>query len=144
MGPMTTAPIRIAAALLVRGDGCTLLVRKRGTACFMQPGGKIAPGEAPRAALVRELREELGLRVEPAALAALGRFRAPAAHETGATVEAELFRLDWSAETVEARAEIEEIAWVDPVDTGGRLLAALTRDHVLPLCRPRATPDGAA
>jgi len=33
--------LRIAAALLVREDGCTLLVRKRGTTSFMQPGGKI-------------------------------------------------------------------------------------------------------
>ncbi|GAA5482138.1 (deoxy)nucleoside triphosphate pyrophosphohydrolase [Haloferula sargassicola] len=29
------------------------------------PGGKIEPGESPAAALVRELREELGITVEP-------------------------------------------------------------------------------
>ena len=29
--------IRIAAALLIRGDGQTLLVRKRDTLAFMQP-----------------------------------------------------------------------------------------------------------
>jgi len=29
------------------------------------PGGKAEPGETPRAALVRELREELGVEVEP-------------------------------------------------------------------------------
>ncbi|MGW4079460.1 (deoxy)nucleoside triphosphate pyrophosphohydrolase [Streptomyces asiaticus] len=29
------------------------------------PGGKTEPGETPRAALVRELREELGVEVEP-------------------------------------------------------------------------------
>jgi len=40
-----TAPtpriIRIAAAVLIGPDGRTLLVRKRGTEAFMQPGGKI-------------------------------------------------------------------------------------------------------
>ena len=134
---MTIAPIRIAAALLVRDDRHTLLVRKRGSAIFMQPGGKIDPGEAPRDALRRELREELGLEIDPAGLAYLGRFAAPAANEPGATVDAELFRLAWQAGEVAARAEIEEIAWVDPADPGPRLLTPLTRDHALPLCRAR-------
>lgn len=32
------------------------------------PGGKVEPGEAPEAALIRELKEELDLTVEPDAL----------------------------------------------------------------------------
>ena len=32
------------------------------------PGGKVEPGEGPEAALARELEEELGIRVEVAAL----------------------------------------------------------------------------
>jgi len=57
-GRMEPSPsIRIAAALLVRADGRTLLVRKRGTRAFMQPGGKIEQGEAPAEALALELRE---------------------------------------------------------------------------------------
>lgn len=35
------------------------------------PGGKVEPGEQPEAALVRELREELAIEVDPAALTAL-------------------------------------------------------------------------
>ena len=40
-----TEPIRIVAAVIVDEAGRLLLVRKRGTQAFMQPGGKIAPGE---------------------------------------------------------------------------------------------------
>ena len=46
--------IRVAAAVVTDDAGRFLLVRKRGTTAFMQPGGKIEPGEDPRAALVRE------------------------------------------------------------------------------------------
>jgi hypothetical protein len=35
--------IHIAAALLIGPDGRTLLVRKRGTEAFMQPGAKSRP-----------------------------------------------------------------------------------------------------
>ena len=88
-----TKTIRIAAALLIAADGRTLLVRKRGTEAFMQPGGKIEAHEQPLQALVRELQEELGLNVDPAQARYLGAFAAPAANETGFTVEAEVFML---------------------------------------------------
>ena len=39
--------IHIAAALLLNAQGQTLLVRKRGTTAFMQPGGKIEAQENP-------------------------------------------------------------------------------------------------
>jgi 8-oxo-dGTP diphosphatase len=107
-------------------------VRKRGTSAFMQPGGKIEPDEEPVEALVRELREELGLIVQPSAAVHLGRFRAPAANEPGRAVDCELFRIDVSGEVAPA-AEIEEIAWVEPGSARSLMLAPLTQTHVLPL-----------
>lgn len=129
-----TQTIRIAAAVIVDAKGMILLVRKRGTSAFMQPGGKIEPGESPRAALVRELHEELGLSFEPAALRHLGAFSAKAANEPGATVMADLFEIA-AAGTPKAAAEIEELTWIDPARGGGIALAPLTRDIVLPLYR---------
>ncbi len=134
---MTPAPIRIAAALVIGQDRWTLLVRKRGSAFFLQPGGKIDAGETPREALARELHEERRLRADPAAPATVGPFAAPAASETRATVEAELFRLDWTAGALAARAEI---AWGDPGAVGDRPLAPPTRDDVLAPCRPGRAP----
>lgn len=63
----------VVAVALVDGDG-RLLVQQRAAGRAMAglwefPGGKIEAGESPEAALVRELREELGIDVESACLA---------------------------------------------------------------------------
>ena len=126
--------IRIAAALLIGSDGQTLLVRKRGTQAFMQPGGKIDAGEQPAQALARELHEELNLRIDPNAAVYLGKFCAPAVNEPGFTVEAELFQVSIDV-TVSPAAEIEEVRWIDPAGDGGLQLAPLTRDLILPFYR---------
>ena len=128
-----TATIRIAAALLMGEDGRMLLVRKRGTRAFMQPGGKIEPHEEPAAALVREIHEELGLVVPRTAVRYLARHFAPAAHEPGFSVDAQVF-LVVIAEEVAPAAEIEEILWIDPATPPDIAMAPLTRDHILPLC----------
>ena len=126
--------IRIAAALLIEPNGQTLLVRKRGTQAFMQPGGKIDAGEKPAEALARELHEELGLIIEPSDAVYLGNFSAPAVNEPGFTVEAELFQVTID-EPVTPAAEIEEVRWIDPATDGDLILAPLTRDLILPFYR---------
>jgi 8-oxo-dGTP diphosphatase len=133
-----TSTIRIAAALLIGSDGQTLLVRKRGTQAFMQPGGKIDAGEQPAEALARELHEELGLRIDPAAAVYLGQFSAPAANEPGFVVQAELFQVHIDVAVTPA-AEIEEVRWIDPAGDGDLHLAPLTRDLILPFYRSSLT-----
>ncbi|MFF2275751.1 (deoxy)nucleoside triphosphate pyrophosphohydrolase [Agromyces sp. NPDC058126] len=62
-----TSALRVVAAAVVH-DGLTLACRRasgRAAAGKWEfPGGKVEPGEGPRVALVRELREELGIEVE--------------------------------------------------------------------------------
>ncbi len=130
----TSKIIRIAAAVLIGPDGRTLLVRKRGTRAFMQPGGKIEAHEKPVNALARELEEELALNIDPASATYLGHFSAPAVNEPGFEVQAELFLLHIQ-QSVSPAAEIEEVQWIDPCGDGGLELAPLTRDLILPFYR---------
>ena len=124
--------LRIAAAMLVRSDGRTLLVRKRHTTMFMQPGGKIDPGETTQSALVRELNEELGISVDIESLVPLGQFSAPAANEAGVMVDAALFMVECD-QAVQPAAEIEEAIWLEPDAPRDFAIAPLTDDYVLPL-----------
>jgi len=67
------APIFVVAAALVDADGRVLVQRRppnRPMAGLWEfPGGKVAPGETPEAALIRELAEELAISVDQACLA---------------------------------------------------------------------------
>jgi 8-oxo-dGTP diphosphatase len=127
-------PIRIVAALIRDAEGRVLLVRKRGTATFMQPGGKRDAGEDDVSALARELDEELGCRVVPSSIASLGTFQCQAANEPDRQVNAAVYAVDVTG-AVAAQAEIDEILWIDPRSPPDIHLAPLTRDHVLPLAR---------
>jgi 8-oxo-dGTP diphosphatase len=127
--------IRIVAVVIVDADGRVLLVRKRGTTAYMQPGGKLLTGEtaaAAAAALRREIAEELGIAVASSAIRPLGRHVAEAANEPGFLVEAALFSVDLAG-LPRAAAEIDEIAWVDPAAPGDIEIASLTRDAVFDL-----------
>lgn len=126
--------IRVAAAVIVDECGRMLVVRKRGTSAFMQPGGKIMPGESAVDAVHREVAEELGVAAEASSVRALGRHVADAANEPGDTVEADVFAVSLAGEP-RATAEIDEIAWVHPDDPGDIELAPLTRHSVLALLR---------
>jgi 8-oxo-dGTP pyrophosphatase MutT (NUDIX family) len=125
--------IHVVAALVTDAAGRALLVRKRGTLAFMNPGGKPEPGESAVDALRRELAEEIGLEVLAADLEPLGTFSAAAANEPDHEVRAEVFALRLPDPGHRIGAEIEESIWIDPHLPPDVVVAPLATEHLLPL-----------
>lgn len=141
---MSVPVIHVAAALATDVRGRALMVRKHGTTMFMQPGGKIEPGEHPLDALRRELDEELGLGLVAGAFAWVGTFEEDAANEPDHLVRAEVYSVTVDVEgpgRPVAAAEIAELRWVDPADPGDLDLAPLSSEALLPILVDRSTSD---
>jgi len=107
--------VLVVAVALVDGDGRVLLAQrpagKMMAGLWEFPGGKVQPGEALEAALIRELKEELGIDVSEACLAPL----------TFASHRYERFHLlmplyvcrRWNGDV--AAREGQALAWVRPL-----------------------------
>ena len=108
-----TKIIEVAAAVLQRPDGSFLLAQRPPGKIWADywefPGGKFEPGETPYHALVRELREELGIEVETAYPWLTRVFTYP-----HATVRLNFFRVtEWRGEL--HPHEGQEFAWQRPL-----------------------------
>ncbi len=110
--------------------GEVLLVRKRNSSIFIQPGGKAEQGEEPLVTLDRELDEELGVRLIPASVRLLGEFEAMAVNEPDCIVRAKAFVCAVTG-TPEAQAEIEELAWIKPEGPYAIPVAPLSSEKIL-------------
>lgn len=70
---MQNGTMTVVAAALVDGEGRVLLQQRSNhrqmAGLWEFPGGKVEPGERPEEALIRELREELGIDTDAACLA---------------------------------------------------------------------------
>ena len=128
---MSGGLVRVAAAVLLRGDGSVLLAQRPAGKAYAGywefPGGKLEAFETPRQALARELREELGIEVRRAAPWFNQEFVYPHAH-----VELHFFRVfAWDGELV--GHDGQAFAWQTPgrytvaplLPANTRILAAL-------------------
>lgn len=113
----TTKTTLVAAGIVVEHGRVLLTQRKRGTHLEGQwefPGGKVEPGEDPRAALVRELREELGIETTVGEIVDVTFHRYPEADKTVLLLFFEASRIAGSQEP--AAFDVAAFKWATRED----------------------------
>ncbi|MFM9971082.1 MAG: Nudix family hydrolase [Burkholderiales bacterium] len=110
------SPVEVAVGVLVRADGAVLLARRPPFKVYAGywefPGGKVESGESAHDALVRELEEELGIKVGEAYRWITQQFTYP-----HAAVRLNFFRVTaWSGEL--RALEHDYLSWEQPGAVG--------------------------
>ena len=105
------APVAFAACALVVRDNRVLLVRHSYVRGWLLPGGGVGRAEPPTDAILRELKEEIGL-VRSAPPEFVGLY----SRRTGwVTNVIALYRVDDAEFNFRSNLEIREVQFVDPV-----------------------------
>jgi len=115
-------PFLAVSAAIVR-EGKFLLVRRArppASGLYSLPGGVVEAGETLKQALVREIAEETGMRIEPVALAG---FRETIARDGERRVERHFvilcFAARWLAGEPVLNEELSEARWIAPAELAG-------------------------
>jgi 8-oxo-dGTP diphosphatase len=117
-----TRPYLAVSAAIFR-DGKVLIVRRArppAHGLYTLPGGGVELGETLEQAVIREVREETALQIEPIELAG---FRQAIARDAKGHVERHFVVLPFAARFISGEIslneELAEAHWLDPADLGG-------------------------
>ena len=112
-------PYLAVSAAIVR-DGRILVVRRARAPAhglYSLPGGVVEVGETLEETVMREVREETGMTIEPVALAG---FREAIVRDADTRVERHFiilcFAARWRAGEVVLNEELDEARWIDPAE----------------------------
>jgi 8-oxo-dGTP diphosphatase len=137
---MTAAPMHVLAGALCDADGRVLLAERppgKQLAGFWEfPGGKREAGETPREALLRELHEELGVRV----LEAAPLIQVPWRHAAQTLLLDAWVVTRWQGEP--RGLEGQGLQWCLPATVAPAMLAPADRVILEALCLSRRRPPG--
>jgi len=115
-------PYLAVSAAIIR-DGKVLIVRRArppAYGVFTLPGGGVEAGETLREAVIREVKEETALTIEPLGLAG---YREAIARDADGKVERHFvilpFAARWIAGEVALNEELAEARWLAPAELAG-------------------------
>jgi len=120
-----TYPARpyLAVSAAIFRDGHVLIVRRAlppAQGLYTLPGGVVELGETLEQAVIREIREETNLNVEPLALAG---YRQAIARDAGGRIERHFvilpFAARWVAGEISLNEELAEARWLLPPELSG-------------------------
>ena len=107
---MTTTIDKVAWVHVVNGR--ILSARSKGKDTYYFPGGKRDPGETDTDTLLREIQEELSVRIKPETVSHFGTFEAQAHDKAeGVRVRITCYAAEFEGELRPA-SEIAELAWL--------------------------------
>jgi 8-oxo-dGTP diphosphatase len=115
-------PFLAVSAAIVRAGQVLVVRRARAPAdgLFSLPGGVVEIGETLTQALIREVREETSLAIEPVALVG---FREAIARDRDERIERHFvilpFAARWLAGEIKLNEELSEARWLDPAELTG-------------------------
>lgn len=132
------SPMHVMAGALIDAGGRVLLAQrppgKHLAGAWEFPGGKLEPGESPLQGLVRELREELGVEIDPASAV-------PLTQVPWSYGDRQLLLDTWCVtrwEGVPASLDNQALRWAEPALVDPEALAPADRLILQALCGPRA------
>lgn len=103
-------------ALIETKAGQILSTRSKGKNKYYIPGGKREAGETDAQTLVREIAEELNVKINPATIEYVGTFKAQSdGAKAGVFVKMTCYKASYEG-NLEAASEIEEIRWLNYSD----------------------------
>ncbi len=133
--------IHKAAGIIIKNRKL-LVVRRSDETVFVAPGGKIDPGETSQQAVIRELQEELQLRLQPSDISEFGTFygTATGGPATGKGIRMDIFTISTLA-SPEPDNEIAEMRWITSDIPNNLQIAAIFRYDVLPRLKQQNLVD---
>lgn len=133
--------IHKAAGIIIK-DRKLLIERSYGKDVFMAPGGKLEPGETPRQAVIRELKEEFQLDIHDQDIEEFGTFYAEAAgsHNAGKQLRMDVFMVNTFGD-VKPDSEVEEIRWITSKIPHDIQVGSIFAHEVVPRLKARGLID---